>query len=382
MEVDYYNYFFIVNFIKISSLVSVVYIIKKFNTSNRHMSNMKYYQGYFSLAFILTLMQDIGIILKLPVEFLYLVGFYILTTIVLMYVLNEKMRQRRVTSVVAFFFTLFIVSALYMGYSNSEYLFIHAVFSLAVYSYLAYLVLKKAHQLDNIGYKIMFSSFMLIVIVAFLELYELFRSNVPAAFAYAEFSANSGFILFIIGFLTVNIVYEKQYLNTLALKDTLTGMNNRRGLDYMLDSIIPSLNRENRCFSVITIDIDFFKKINDTYGHDGGDIVLSEFAKLIKSTHRNNDISCRFGGEEFVIVLPDTNKENSMVMAEKLRKNIEENSIFLNNIAVNITASFGVATSCDKIEIDALIKDSDKALYIAKYAGRNMVIHIEDNCIL
>ena len=141
----------------------------------------------------------------------------------------------------------------------------------------------------------------------------------------------------------------------------------------MLSPILSTISRKNRCLSVVAIDIDHFKSINDSYGHNGGDVVLKSISSVIKNKLRDSDICCRYGGEEFVIVLPETASNEAMLIAERLRKIFEQNEINYLSSKINITASFGVADRVGDIDIDELLKEADKALYRAKNLGRNQV---------
>ena len=115
-------------------------------------------------------------------------------------------------------------------------------------------------------------------------------------------------------------------------------------------------------------DIDFFKKINDKYGHDAGDRVLQEYSLLIQNSLRDSDTLCRIGGEEFIIILPQTEKKDAQKLAEKLRKLVEKTKL-----TVSLTISLGVSEYIPGEDIDSLIKRADKALYRAKNGGRNRV---------
>jgi diguanylate cyclase (GGDEF)-like protein len=120
------------------------------------------------------------------------------------------------------------------------------------------------------------------------------------------------------------------------------------------------------------LDIDFFKKINDTYGHNIGDLVLQKIADLSRTILRDIDIIGRIGGEEFAILLPETNIEDAIIVAERLRVEISNASVILENAEVTFTSSFGVV-SASKSNIDELLIKADKALYKAKESGRNKV---------
>ncbi|MBY5362404.1 PleD family two-component system response regulator [Rhizobium leguminosarum] len=163
----------------------------------------------------------------------------------------------------------------------------------------------------------------------------------------------------------------------LAVTDPLTGLYNRRYLDNHLNVLFNRSMARGRPLSVLITDIDRFKHVNDTYGHDGGDEVLREFASRVRSTIRGADLACRHGGEEFVVVMPDTSPEIAATVAERLRAAIESAPFMLKHSgeALNVTASFGIASRIASVLTpDQLIKQADLALYEAKNTGRNRVV--------
>jgi len=159
-----------------------------------------------------------------------------------------------------------------------------------------------------------------------------------------------------------------------AYFDYLTGLSNRR---YFIEQAELELSRYNRYsgeLSLIMFDIDFFKKINDTYGHNIGDLVLQKIADVSRTILRDIDIIGRIGGEEFVILLPQTHLENAIKVAERLRTEILNEKIVSQNVILeNFTASFGVVSASKSSTIDELLIKVDKALYKAKNSGRNRV---------
>ncbi|WP_193178430.1 PleD family two-component system response regulator [Oricola nitratireducens] len=164
----------------------------------------------------------------------------------------------------------------------------------------------------------------------------------------------------------------------LAVTDGLTGLHNRRYLDTHLDTLVArALNREKHLALLIT-DIDRFKAVNDTYGHEAGDDVLREFARRLRVNVRGMDLACRYGGEEFVIVMPDTPPHVAAEVAERLRAQIESDGFAIDNGAqtIDVTVSVGVASLIRREGEDAktLLKRADKALYEAKSTGRNRVV--------
>jgi len=164
----------------------------------------------------------------------------------------------------------------------------------------------------------------------------------------------------------------------LAVTDGLTGLHNRRYLDTHLETLVArALNRDKQLSLLIT-DIDRFKDVNDTHGHDAGDDVLREFARRLRINVRGMDLACRYGGEEFVIVMPDTPPHVAAEVAERLRAQIESDGFSIENGArsIEVTVSVGV-TSLIQSEAEtakALLKRADEALYEAKQSGRNRVV--------
>jgi len=158
-------------------------------------------------------------------------------------------------------------------------------------------------------------------------------------------------------------------LEYLTITDHLTGIYNRRYFQQKIEEEIKRAKRYGNALSVIMIDIDFFKKINDTHGHNVGDEVLVEYSKLIKSYLRDVDVFCRIGGEEFMIILPYATEEDAQIIAEKLRQEIETHKQIL-----ALTMSFGVTQYIKGESEEFLYKRVDSALYEAKESGRNRVV--------
>lgn len=165
-------------------------------------------------------------------------------------------------------------------------------------------------------------------------------------------------------------------LNNLILKDPLTDVYNRRYIDEKLPIDLLNTALTEQDISVIMADIDFFKKVNDTYGHLTGDEVLKSFANIISGcTQNNNDWVSRLGGEEFLICLPGAKLEKAVEIAEKMRMQVEASEIKTNNNIIKITASFGVNTMkpLQGSNMESFIEYADKKLYLAKNNGRNRV---------
>lgn len=163
---------------------------------------------------------------------------------------------------------------------------------------------------------------------------------------------------------------QSRRFEDLAKTDPLTGLHNRVAMQEALYQGLNNWKRHNIAFSMVLLDIDHFKKINDTYGHDAGDEVLKAIANLLAGSIRGSDFLARWGGEEFVLLYPKTNQVGAMTAAEILRQKI---AALPNPWGITITASFGVATLASN-DLDILFKSADDALYRAKHNGRNCVM--------
>lgn len=173
-----------------------------------------------------------------------------------------------------------------------------------------------------------------------------------------------------------HITLKRQHdqLVGMATHDQLTGLYNRHFLNDILGKKVSEAKRHGYALSVVIVDIDHFKNVNDTFGHLTGDMMLKAVAKVLEGNARKEDVAARFGGEEFVIVLDSCTSHDALVKAEKLRSQIEA----LHPESVSVTASFGVAQlESDVLRYEDLLKNADTALYIAKEEGRNRVIVYE-----
>lgn len=163
-----------------------------------------------------------------------------------------------------------------------------------------------------------------------------------------------------------------------AHRDPVTGVNNRAAMDSALIQEINHARRHRTPLSLIVIDIDKFKQINDTYGHIAGDAILKRVAECMAESVRGSDIIYRYGGEEFVVVLRSTKKPGAKLLAERILKAVESTHYQYDDIDVQITASAGLAMIKKGDTVQSLLERSDKALYQAKEQGRNCVVVAED----
>ncbi|MEM8811612.1 MAG: PleD family two-component system response regulator [Pseudomonadota bacterium] len=164
----------------------------------------------------------------------------------------------------------------------------------------------------------------------------------------------------------------------MAVTDALTGLHNRRYLESHLSTLVDQSNSRGKALSILVLDIDFFKSVNDTHGHDVGDEVLKEFALRVRKGIRGIDLACRFGGEEFVVVMPETDAALAYTVAERLRQRVAGEPFLVSGgtKSLTVTVSIGMAALQTGDSMENLLKRADQGLYAAKRDGRNRVVAI------
>lgn len=165
----------------------------------------------------------------------------------------------------------------------------------------------------------------------------------------------------------------QQLAERMAQSDPLTGLHNRRGFNEQAAPIWSTALRNKRPLSLIMLDLDHFKDINDRFGHDAGDLALMETARLLERTCRAGDVLARWGGEEFLLLLPETDLTEARALAERLRQHVQELGLTGRESAIHLSASFGVIEHSTQQQLEQLINHADRLLYRAKHAGRNQV---------
>lgn len=169
----------------------------------------------------------------------------------------------------------------------------------------------------------------------------------------------------------INFMYK--HTKHLSETDALTKLNNRRCFENCFDKEFARAKRYGNKLSIGIIDVDFFKKINDTYGHLCGDYILQEVAYNIVNNFRQTDFVFRYGGEEFTVILTETSAESAQIPFERLRKTIEEQVFKYNNNDIKVTISAGISSNTELQDAWDMLDEADKALYKAKNNGRNRV---------
>jgi diguanylate cyclase len=265
-----------------------------------------------------------------------------------------------------------ILGRLLIGFNTSAFASIAVIILITIFSiYLSRTQLSKNVKIffmltfSNIAYSVIF--------VLLIQNYSLLISLI---LIYWIISYLSGYV----SFYTLDFLRSSQMLfnkfKTESSIDGLTGLNNVRKFDEIFNRLITDLKTNHQDLSLLYIDIDFFKKVNDTYGHLEGDLVLKELGIILRKCTRSFDVVSRNGGEEFTVLLLDCHLKRAVEIAERIRTTVEESYFTLNNgKKIKLTISIGVASYKNSANDDPamLIDDADKALYQAKNSGRNKV---------
>ena len=213
------------------------------------------------------------------------------------------------------------------------------------------------------------------------------RFELEASVTHLLFLYNSILSIFMVGAMSHLFNLEKRYsmlsmteknqeLDIVASEDPLTGLINRRSMEKKLEAAYELAKSKGTIFSLLMGDIDFFKRINDTYGHDFGDEALKEVADIFRGSVREGDSICRWGGEEFLVLIIG-NREDAVSVAERIRSRIEENVIDKDGHEIRFTMTLGTTTYKPGYKIEKLIQQADENLYFGKEHGRNQVVSKE-----
>jgi diguanylate cyclase (GGDEF)-like protein len=222
------------------------------------------------------------------------------------------------------------------------------------------------------------ASVMIALLVSLIaRIVGLVRNPPEKLFLSHDINAYTLVVMFVFTFLLtagfIMMVCQRLFydLKVAANTDVLTRLLNRRAMMHQLEIAMNQFYRSDRSFALILIDVDFFKRVNDVYGHDGGDMVLVHLAQILQTKMRQIDSASRWGGEEFLILLPDTAIDQAHEIAERLRSYVETNPAPTN---IQITISLGIAVIRQHgNSLESLITAADHALYAAKRNGRNQV---------
>ncbi|PKG22700.1 GGDEF domain-containing protein [Niallia nealsonii] len=264
-----------------------------------------------------------------------------------------------------------IIGRFFISVSLASYFAI--VISVAVTLFAIYFSKKDIPLKVNIFYMITFNNLVFSIVLSFFVNNNILLLKV--LFIYWLISYSAAYLAFYV-LATIRrsqkllIKYQRE-----STTDELTGLNNVRKFDEVFNKLVNELKTNKQKLSLLYIDIDFFKQVNDTYGHAAGDMVLKELGLRLQRCTRSFDIVSRNGGEEFTVLLLDCSLDRAVEIAERIRKNVEDTPFILSKgTPIHLTTSIGVACYQDTTyDTNKIIDDADKALYQAKHSGRNKV---------
>ena len=236
----------------------------------------------------------------------------------------------------------------------------------------------RAWTQHNIGDGIIaFAAMMMVVGMPGAAFQQLFADNTAQAQSIAFGVHSSAYALVAIGFLASVLIEYQQHLSHLATEDPLTRLLNRRGLEDALHISLANASRHDLPTAAIAVDIDHFKQVNDSFGHEVGDRVIRQVADFLERMSRGSDVVARTGGEEYLLVLPNTGLDAARVLAERIRAAIGDHPLLVDNQRIPVTVSLGIASAGGEVDLDTLSQEADRALYLAKRGGRNRVASVE-----
>jgi len=366
------------------------FVFARIHPSFRGFKQLGYSYFLFSFGFILLgLRQYISDFLSIIVANLAVVaGFSLLIIGILKFLKIDKQRFEKASLFLLCAMGLaFIYCTYFQGSINIRIMAISAIMAgLSLFISVKVLTKKNKQQLTFarfLGLSFLFCGLIFVVRI-YLTFNEPKLNDFMNAGAIHAISLLSLQLVTITSFFSLTISASQQLaskLETQATVDSLTNIYNRRAFDEFAAKGVLRAQRDKTPISLILMDIDLFKQVNDNYGHQVGDKVLQEFSLRLKNSLREYDILARYGGEEFTLLLPNTNTMTAMLIAEKLRFTIAKPVFCLEgNTELKVTASFGVATNQgESINWQQLISFADEALYHAKDNGRNCVkLHTAD----
>jgi diguanylate cyclase (GGDEF)-like protein len=237
----------------------------------------------------------------------------------------------------------------------------------------------RAFTQRNIGDAIIACAGLVMVVGIPLALYDVLAAgDFKRAQAIALGVHSAAYALVAVGFLASVLIEYQQHLSQLATKDPLTRLLNRRGLEDALYVTIAQASRRDLDTAAIMVDIDHFRKVNDSFGHEVGDLVIRQIAEYLQRMSRASDVVARTGGEEYLLILPDTGLEAARSLAERIQAAIGDTPLSVSSHHLPVTVSLGVTCVTGRFSLDELIREAARALSQAKQGGRNRVASVQN----
>lgn len=250
------------------------------------------------------------------------------------------------------------------------------------YIFIGVLCLWRCWDRDNIGDGIMACAALLMVLGMSVALYQWFEPGgevLARTIAFGTYTLS--YVLVSVGFLASVLIEYQQNLSHLALSDPLTGLHNRRGLENALHVPLAQAARGQLPTAAVMVGIDHFKEMNSNFGSDKGDEIIRLLARHLQRLSRASDVVARTGGDEFLLILPQTDLEGARILAERIRTEVAEFPLVVSQQRIPVTVSLGVTGAVGDVDLDRLAQEADRAMQLAKRGGRNRVASVDNNPI-
>ena len=370
VENYFYHGFFVFLLITVvtCSIIATRLMRSSFNNRSIYLFNLFFYLGVIGFAWLW--IQDL---LDLTPSFRSGVVIYMISMTLLQLSIYNHDEPSRFNKIIIAHGAIFSVFAL-LTQNINQLALVEACFTLSVLPALIYYTTKRAVCEKNIGNTVLSMAQCILLLVPISQLSIITHEhNLATLYSLTVIAHATVFVMTGLGLITTLLVDEKKRYLELSLKDPLTGLYNRRGLQFIIEQQqLFSPNQTSSLFACV-VDIDYFKRINDSYGHDGGDLVLEVFSDLMKHHLKKEDLCCRLGGEEFLLLFFATDINSATQFLEGLRKTIEGSQIAYQERRISVTASFGLTNWQSNDSFESLVNRADKAVYEAKDNGRNQI---------
>ena len=370
VENYFYHGFFVFLLITVvtCSIIATRLMRSSFNNRSIYLFNLFFYLGVIGFAWLW--IQDL---LDLTPSFRSGVVIYMISMTLLQLSIYNHDEPSRFNKIIIAHGAIFSVFAL-LTQNINQLALVEASFTLSVLPALIYFTTKRAVCEKNIGNTVLSMAQCILLLVPISQLSIITHEhNLATLYSLTVIAHATVFVMTGLGLITTLLVDEKKRYLELSLKDPLTGLYNRRGLQFIIEQQqLFSPSQTSSLFACV-VDIDYFKRINDSYGHDGGDLVLEVFSDLMKHHLNKGDLCCRLGGEEFLLLFFATDISSAKQFLEGLRKTFETSQIAYREHRISVTASFGLTNWQPNDSFESLVNRADKAVYAAKNNGRNRI---------
>ena len=370
VENYFYHGFFVFLLITVvtCSIIATRLMRSSFNNRSIYLFNLFFYLGVIGFAWLW--IQDL---LDLTPSFRSGVVIYMISMTLLQLSIYNHDEPSRFNKIIIAHGAIFSVFAL-LTQNINQLALVEACFTLSVLPALIYFTTKRAVCEKNIGNTVLSMAQCILLLVPISQLSIITHEhNLATLYSLTVIAHATVFVMTGLGLITTLLVDEKKRYLELSLKDPLTGLYNRRGLQFIIEQQQLFSPSQTPSLFACVVDIDYFKRINDSYGHDGGDLVLEVFSDLMKHYLKKEDLCCRLGGEEFLLLFFATDISSAKQFLEGLRKTFETSQIAYREHRISVTASFGLTNWQPNDSFESLVNRADKAVYAAKNNGRNRI---------